>query len=42
MAIASRDEHAIKLAEACLREHALRPFPGYLAAARQALDFLRA
>ena len=42
MAIASRDEHAIKLAEACLREHALRPSPGYLAAARQALDFLRA
>jgi Questin oxidase-like len=42
MAIASRDEHAIKLTEACLREHALRPAPEYLAAARQALDFLRA
>jgi hypothetical protein len=42
MAIASRDEHAIKLTEACLREHALHPAPEYLAAARQALDFLRA
>jgi hypothetical protein len=42
MAIASRDEHAIKLTEACLREHALRPSPEYLAAARLALDFLKA
>lgn len=42
MAIASRDEHAIKLTEACLREHALRPAAEFLAAARQALDFLEA
>jgi hypothetical protein len=42
MAIASRDEHAIKFTEACLREHALRPSDAYLAAARQAMDFLKA
>jgi hypothetical protein len=42
MAVASRDEHAIKLTEACLREHALRPSAEYLAAARLALDFLKA
>jgi hypothetical protein len=39
-AIESRDEHAIKLAEACLREHALRPAPVLLAALRRALGFL--
>ena len=42
MAIASRDEHAIKFTEACLREHALRPCAEYLAAARRAMDFLEA
>jgi hypothetical protein len=42
MAIASRDEHAIKLVAACLHEHPLRPSPEYLAAARLALDFLEA
>jgi hypothetical protein len=39
-AVAHGDEHAIKFAEACLREHALRPSPAYLAAARSALDLL--
>ena len=33
-AVASGDEHTIKDTEACLREHALAPDPGYLAAAR--------
>ncbi len=42
MAIANRDEHAIKFTEACLREHALRPSAAYLAAARRAMDFLTA
>jgi hypothetical protein len=40
-AIASRDEHAIKLTEACLREDRLRPSPVYLAAASHALTFLK-
>jgi hypothetical protein len=40
LAIAHGDEHAIKLMEACLREHALNPSPAYLAAARHALDAL--
>jgi hypothetical protein len=35
-AVATGDEHAIKFAEACLREHALNPRPVYLAAARHA------
>ena len=35
-AIATRDEHAIKFTEACLREHALNPASVYLAAARDA------
>jgi hypothetical protein len=35
-AIASGDEHAIKLTEACLREHALRPSAAYLLAAADA------
>jgi hypothetical protein len=35
-AIAGGDEHAIKFAEACLREHALNPKPVYLAAAEHA------
>ena len=42
MAIANRDEHAIKFTEACLSEHALRPSVAYLAAARRAMDFLQA
>jgi hypothetical protein len=40
MAIANGDEHAIKFTEACLREHAIRPSPAYLAAARHAIDAL--
>ena len=40
-AIATRDEHAIKFTEACLREHALNPTPVYLAAARNAAARLR-
>jgi hypothetical protein len=39
-AVEHGDEHAIKLAEACLRENALRPSPAHLAAARAALDTL--
>lgn len=37
MAVANGDDHAIKFTETCLREHALRPSPVYLAAARQAI-----
>lgn len=33
-AVASRDEHAMKLVEACLREYEVNPTPVYLAAAR--------
>jgi hypothetical protein len=33
MAVASMDEHAIKFADACLREYALNPDPVFLAAA---------
>jgi hypothetical protein len=40
LAIANGDEHAIKLTEACLREHALRPSPAYLAAASHATRML--
>jgi hypothetical protein len=39
-AIAGRDDHAIKLTETCLREHALRPAPVYLAAARRVSELL--
>lgn len=39
-AVANGDDHAIKLVEACLREHALRPDPVYLAAAERALAAL--
>jgi hypothetical protein len=39
-AIANGDEHAIKLTEACLREHAIAPSPAYLAAARHAIELL--
>ena len=35
------DQHAIKLCEAAIREHALRPDPSYFAAARTALRFIR-
>ena len=35
-AVRSGNEHAIKLTEACLREHALEPNPIYLAAAADA------
>lgn len=40
-AVATGDEHAIKFAEACLREHALNPQPVYLAAAKHAGEALR-
>lgn len=33
-AVATGDEHAIKLTEACLREHAVHPAPEFLTAAR--------
>jgi hypothetical protein len=36
LAIANGDEHAIKMTEACLREHAIRPNAAYLAAAHHA------
>ncbi len=40
LAVRHGDEHAIKLTEACLREHALHPSPAYLAAAKHALGIL--
>jgi hypothetical protein len=40
LAVAHGDEHAIKLTEACLREHALLPSSAYLAAGRHALGAL--
>ena len=39
-AIATGDEHAIKLTEACLREHAVNPKPVYLAAALHGVRLL--
>jgi Questin oxidase-like len=39
-AIATRDEHAIKFTEVCVREAALAPQPIYLAAARHAIGIL--
>lgn len=39
-AVATGDEHAIKFAEACLREYDLNPKPVYLAAARHAAERL--
>jgi hypothetical protein len=39
-ALATRDEHAIKFTEACLREHALNPKPVYVQAARDAVGRL--
>ncbi|MBM3675394.1 MAG: DUF4243 domain-containing protein [Actinobacteria bacterium] len=41
-AVASGDEHAIKLTEACLREHAIVPDPVYLLAAADVCERLRA
>lgn len=40
-AVESRDEHAIKLAEAATREYAANPDPRYFAAAHHALELLR-
>jgi Questin oxidase-like len=37
-AIAHGDEHAIKLVEACAREHAVHPDPAYLAAALEGIE----
>ena len=39
-AVAHGDDHAIKLTEACLREHAIAPDPVYLRAASHALAAL--
>jgi hypothetical protein len=36
-AVANRAPHAIKMTEACLQEHALRPDPAYLLAAQRAV-----
>ena len=41
-AVATRDEHAIKFTEACVRENAIRPDPAYLAAAWNAVGHLSA
>ena len=41
-AVASGDEHAIKLTEPCLRENAIRPDAAYLAAAWNAVGHLSA
>jgi hypothetical protein len=41
-AIACGDEHAIKFTEVCLREHALKPDPAFLAAASHAIRILSA
>jgi hypothetical protein len=40
-AVATGDEHAIKFAEACLREDRLNPGPAYIAAAHDAAQRLR-
>jgi hypothetical protein len=40
-AVATRDEHATKLVEACLREHALNPRPVYLAVANDVAERLK-
>jgi hypothetical protein len=39
-ALACGDEHGIKFTEVCLREHALRPDPAFLAAAAHAVGIL--
>jgi questin oxidase-like protein len=41
-AVAHGDEHAIKLAEACVARHAIDPDPAYLAAIENALELLPA
>jgi hypothetical protein len=41
-AIACGDEHAIKFTEVCLREHAIKPDPAFLAAAAHATRMLSA
>ena len=41
-AIVCGDEHAIKFTEVCLREHALKPDPAFLAAAAHAIQMLSA
>lgn len=41
-AVEHGDEHVLKFTEACLREHALRPDPRYLAAAQAAPGRIRA
>ncbi len=41
-AIACGDEHAIKFTEVCLREHAIKPDPAFLAAADHAIQMLSA
>jgi hypothetical protein len=41
-AVAHGDEHAIKLAEACVARNAIRPHPAYLAAIESALQLLPA
>jgi hypothetical protein len=41
-AIACGDEHAIKFTEVCLREHAFKPDPVFLAAAAHAIRMLSA
>ncbi|HEY4123176.1 MAG TPA: hypothetical protein VGM36_01100 [Rhizomicrobium sp.] len=40
LAVETRDDHAIKFTEVCLREYALTPNPVYLAAARHAIGVL--
>jgi hypothetical protein len=40
-AVATRDEHAIKISEAAAREYAAHPDPRYFAAAHHALELLR-
>jgi len=39
-AVEHRDTHALKFAEACMREHAIRPDPVYLLAAQQVIEQL--
>jgi hypothetical protein len=41
-AIECGDEHAIKFTEVCLREHALKPDPAFIAAATHAIQMLSA
>jgi hypothetical protein len=41
-AVSTRDEHAIKFTEACLREYALTPDPAFIVAAKEAIKRLSA